>query len=373
MTHPREDPTRRCLKVEAWPERDREQWLKALQPGSIVYGGGGVAAHLRPDSVEKIRKGYGRWLTFLTVRQWLEPALVPALRITPERVGAYVEELQGQVASWTVRGRIAELHAAARMVAPEQDWGWLRDAASRLEADAKDAKPKSPRMRSAAEIYDWALSTLDEIAVLPYPDQRDAVRFRDALIIAVEITTLVRRRNLTMIAIGLHLVRRGDCFVLEFKPSETKTHDVLVAPLPVELSALVELYLERFRPKIAGRVSSNRLWVTRDGRPLTEMQMYHRVTKVTHRAFGTSINPHLFRHCGATTMAIEFPKEVGVVPGMLGHTGPKNGHKYYVQADSLAGSRRLAESIQRLRNDLPSPRAVRCRRRGRATPRTIRG
>ena len=81
MTHPRNDPARHCPKIEAWPERDRALWLKALQPGSIVYGGGGVAAHLRTDSVEKIRKGYGRWLTFLTVQLWLDPAIEPALRI----------------------------------------------------------------------------------------------------------------------------------------------------------------------------------------------------------------------------------------------------------------------------------------------------
>ena len=374
MTHPREDPTRRCLKLDEWPEPDRTLWLKALQPGSIVYGGGGVAAHLRPDSVEKIRKGYGRWLTFLTVHLWLDPALEPASRITPEWVWAYVQELQGQVASWTVRGRIAELHAAARMMAPERDWGWLRDAASRLEAEAKDAKPKLPRMRSAAEIYDWAQTTLNEVAAVPEPEQLDAVRFRDALIIAVAITTLLRRRNLTMIVIGQNLLRRGDHFVLEFKPSETKPNEWLVRPLPIELAELVELYLHQFRPMLAGPASGERLWLTQYGRPFTEMQMYHRITKVTRRAFGIPINPHLFRHCAATTVAVEFPEEVGVVPGMLGHSGPKNSEKYYIQADAVTGSRRLAELIERLRKELPSRRAVmRRRRRVRAPRRQIEG
>ncbi len=33
---PRKDPTRRCLKVEAWPESDRRAWETALRHVDIL-------------------------------------------------------------------------------------------------------------------------------------------------------------------------------------------------------------------------------------------------------------------------------------------------------------------------------------------------
>ena len=63
--HPFDDPRRRCLKLEAWPEADRKAWEAALAPGDLLDGTMGPGNHWAPDTREKYRKGYGRWLTFL--------------------------------------------------------------------------------------------------------------------------------------------------------------------------------------------------------------------------------------------------------------------------------------------------------------------
>ena len=96
--HPSEDPRRRCLKLEDWPEIDREAWEAALAPGDLLDGTMGPGNHWGPDTREKYRKGYGRWLTFLITSGRFDPALTPAERVTPEAVGAYMDELNEQVA-----------------------------------------------------------------------------------------------------------------------------------------------------------------------------------------------------------------------------------------------------------------------------------
>lgn len=88
---------------------------------------------------------------------------------------------------------------------------------------------------------------------------------------------------------------------------------------------------------------------------MTEMYVYHRIIKVTKRAFGVAINPHLFRDCAVTTVAIEDPEHIGIAAPILGHSSLKTTERYYIQAASLVASRRLGESIRTLRSTLPPP------------------
>lgn len=364
MVHPRNDPSRRCLKVEEWPDVDRLTWEAARRPGNILLDDYGRASHWSEETFLKYRKGYGRWLNFLGHRGWLDVGAEPTSRITRERVAAYVEELRRQVAPWTVRGRIAELLAVARAFSPRAGWSWLKLALRRLEYEAHDARAKEPRMRSATEILDWALTVLEDVSTLRGPAARAAVRYRDALMIAILITCpILRRRNLVAITLGEHLRQRAGAFVLNFEAGETKNKKPFDVPVPPELSEYLDLYLDRFRPVLLGYSQCDRLWISSTGVAMSAMAIYHRITKVTRRAFGTAINPHLFRDCAVTFVAVEDPKHIGIAPHMLGHDSPRTTHRYYVRARSLEASRRLHDSIETLRRDLPGPRAVTRRRR----------
>jgi integrase len=353
--HPYEDPIRRCLKVHEWPEADQRLWAAILQPGDILDGDIGAGYHWKEATRQKYRKGYGRWLTFLITSNQFDPSAAPADRITPERVTAYMDQLRQDIASWTVWGRIAELLAVARAFAPDQDWSWLRRIVRFLEANSQDSKNKHPRLRPAAEIAAWAYQRMDAVIANP-PDRDPASHYRDALMIALLITCpAMRLGNLTLIRIGKHLKRTSDGFRLVFTADETKTDKPLSISVPASLTPYMEHYLDAVRPALLQTKVLDQLWITRYGYPMKGKTIYGRITIVTERAFGMPINPHLFRDCAVTTVAVDDPEHIGIAAPLLGHTDPRTTDKHYIHANAIVAGRRLRQSVDALRKEL-SPR-----------------
>ena len=58
--------------------------------------------------------------------------------------------------------------------------------------------------------------------------------------------------------------------------------------------------------------STNRLWLSRSGQPLSENGLYRLVCKRTREAFGKRVNPHLFRSCLATSTAVHHGAHMGL-------------------------------------------------------------
>ena len=58
------------------------------------------------------------------------------------------------------------------------------------------------------------------------------------------------------------------------------------------------------RPKFTGADRNDRIWDSTKGRPLTPNAIARIITERNRDAFGEPVNPHLFRHCAATTIAI---------------------------------------------------------------------
>ena len=61
------------------------------------------------------------------------------------------------------------------------------------------------------------------------------------------------------------------------------------------------------------------------------------------------INPHLFRDCAATTIAIEDPPHVRIASQLLGHRTFSTTEKYYNQARGLEASRIMQNHVLSLR------------------------
>ena len=79
---------------------------------------------------------------------------------------------------------------------------------------------------------------------------------------------------------------------------------------------------------------------------------YNRITSVTKRAFGSPLNPHLFRDCLATTIAIEDPEHVRISASILGHSSLSTTEKYYNQARTLEAGRLYQKSIVTMRREM---------------------
>lgn len=352
MTRPFEDPARRCLKIEDWPAADRGAWEAALAPGDLLDGTMGAAHHWSTATRIKRHRAYGRWLTSRIAAGSFDPAATPTSRITRDAVSAYICELKTQVASRSVCGYICELYTVAAAFDPDADWGWLRHVVRKLEATGQDSKDKHSRMRPAPEILAWAISRMREIEHDP-PKRFIATHYRDALMIGLLISCpTMRLRNLASIEIGRHLVERSDGWELRFPAAEMKARKPVEMRVPEVLNPYLARYLKYYRSALLDGAESERLWITQYGKPMSNRMVFERVSIVTERAFGMPINPHLFRDCAVTFVALNDPKHIGIAAPILGHTDPRTTERHYIQAQRIAAGTKLQQSLKTLRNEL---------------------
>jgi site-specific recombinase XerD len=182
-----------------------------------------------------------------------------------------------------------------------------------------------------------------------------AVFFRDGLIIALLALRPLRRRNLAALTIGSDLIRENEKWTIVLPPSATKTKVTLEYEWPEPLNDFLETYLAQHRPTLLARNGrwtapvQDRLWVSSDGSPLTQIAIYDRIVARTRVAFGRSVNPHLFRDSAATTVAIYDPKHVLLAGPLLGHRSFTTTERTYIQAQTLEAHREFASKIASLR------------------------
>jgi len=179
-----------------------------------------------------------------------------------------------------------------------------------------------------------------------------AVQYRDGFMIAFLAARPIRRSNLVSIRIDHHLVRNGDGWNLNFEAQEIKNRRPLELSFPNGLVPYLKQYLNRWRPVLLQDQQTDHLWVTRYGQPLSDDLAYVRITRVTERAFGKKINPHLFRDCAATTIAIEDPDHVRIGATILGHANLKTTERHYNHATSLEAGRQFQDSLIALRREM---------------------
>ena len=123
------------------------------------------------------------------------------------------------------------------------------------------------------------------------------------------------------------------------------------AAFPRELIPFLEIYLDRWRPDLLQNNDSDRLWLSHRGRPMGYKAVYARVTSVTKRELGHPVNPHLFRDCVATSIALEDPEHVMITISILGHSSLATAEKYYNQARSIEAGRAYQDVVLALRRE----------------------
>ena len=179
-----------------------------------------------------------------------------------------------------------------------------------------------------------------------------AQRFRDGLMIAALTARPLRVRNFAALKMGKTLTCDTKNIHVVFNGAgETKKGNLIEFDYPRALIAPMRWYLDNARPILRERATlpdDGLMWIGRRGRAMVEYEIWQRITKVTKRHLGHSINPHLFRDCVATAVAIHDPKHIGIVTPVLGHTHASS-KKYYNQATSFHAAQRHQAVIARLR------------------------
>jgi integrase len=339
------DPMRRGLPVSEWPQQDQIAWTKAQTSGDI-FDEGGDASHWAEATKRTNAHHYGRWLGYLRWTGKLYKATVPADRVTRDEVRAYNHHLESIVAPRTRLSMLVGLKVMMQVMAPERSWRWLQDVCNRVQINAKPSKNKRARMRPTGEIFAAAIAELEHLPA-DCLSIKQAVAYRDALMLAFLASRPLRVKNFTALELGYHLVRTEEGWLISIPAKETKTHQPVSFELPEPLLPWIERYLSEVRPLFPRAHASSRLWLGKSG-PLGDV-VCSRITKLTRRLLGTPINPHLLRDCAASSLAAVSADLARAAAPLLGHRHFSTTERYYIQADNLAASRRVNTILDQLK------------------------
>jgi integrase len=303
---------------------------------------------------------YGRWLGFLSRTGRLEPGQEPASRVTRENMAAYLEALTADCAPVTCWGYVSELVPMLEVLAPEAEQAWLRQLARRLHRRMRPSVDRARRLVPVSRLYQEGLAMMAEALASAEPVRRRPVSrllvrevlFRDGLILALLAACPLRRRSFVALEPGRHLVRHSDRYWLQLEPGDLKNGTDMTAPLPVSLTPWLDHYLSEVRPRLLRGRESSKLWVSSQGTPMTYNSLGSQVQKVTGRRLGRRLGMHLFRHCAATSLALEAPEHVRQIPALLGHRRLATSERYYNLAEGSTAAASYQEGLLALRRRL---------------------
>lgn len=350
------------LPVADWPEHDRELWRRALLPGDIFDDEVSIAASWSAAYRRMIEQSYGRWLSWLEKRGQLDRTCMPGQHITQSLFSEFLHETAQSRAPYTVTILAGRVKAILSVIAPHGDWGWLGTIYRNLKRAQVPVREKHTRLVEAAALFELGLQLLrDAEQQLSANRHATLLQARDGLIIALLAARPLRIRNLTAIEIGRHLTRDGDLYRLAFTQEETKVGRRIDVCCPAELTPYIDRYLEFYRPELIARGKKSpdnpSLWINLSGGTMGEGAIRRQIENRTKEAFGRPINPHLFRDCAATSIAVHDPEHVRIASVILGHARVSTTDKHYNQAQMLSASRTYNREIVSLRNKAKSWRS----------------
>ncbi len=343
------------LPFEQWPLADRQAWEAAFVEGDIFDETQGPGAHLSPGSSRTILFAYRRWLGFLAAHHPDTLGQPPAGRIVPEVLRDYVGVLQAEGAATTTAIAVHGLYLAARLLAPQEDWTWLRELRSALAARAQP-QDRFERLVPPWQVLDLGLNMMEQTLSATEWTPEALRKYRDGLLLALLALWPIRRRSLAALTVGQHIEHHGDHIRLRLHPENTKAARAEDYVPHEVLAPYFERYLQEVRPRFPGALGHDGFWASARGRPLSAQQLYVIVRRQTEKAFGKAMALHDIRRAAATFLAVEAPAQVGLIPGVLQQASPEVGERHYNLARSTAASRRFAGHVTAIRKRLGSAR-----------------
>ncbi len=339
----------KALPKELVSAAETNNWMARTGPSGILSHLG-PAANWRDDTIAF------NWRSYLLFLGWLEHcslfvgAAAVDSRLTTDLIIGFIEEMRrrGNAAA-TILMRVLALERVLAVLAPQIDRSELRLIIRNLP-EGRDPSAKRARLQETAVLVDLGISLMMHVEKPGTKLTRQlATMFRDGLQIALLALRPFRRGNFTAIEIDKHLVKRGETWWLLFEPDETKNGAHIEVPFPDELVLWLEKYLNVYRPLLAGsRYQGQALWVSYWFTAQDDTSVYGQIVSRTEDAFGVGLNPHLFRHCLATSLAINVPDMVRISHVMLANDVATCERDYNIAMMNVSG-RRLGGTVDKLR------------------------
>lgn len=267
------------------------------------------AAHLKPKSIEKYQEGYGRWIGFLQRGGHLDPAMPPEARVTEEAVAAYIDRLfEAGNSGHAIYGRLQELKAALKLIAPGVDFGWLlypggADVRQRLDMTCRSFTVHHPR-----KLYRWGFDLMRRALTLTGPRRRQ-VMLRDGLLIALLAARAMRRRSVEAMDLDTQVRRIDGQWHILLRAQDVKTGREIAYRAPPSLNAWIDRYVTVERVELLAGKACDAFWVNWGGKPLRAAGIDKRVRWWSAKRFGAAaaFGPHRFRYSIASVAPVADP------------------------------------------------------------------
>jgi integrase len=170
----------------------------------------------------------------------------------------------------------------------------------------------------------------------------------------------MRLANLNGLEMGRHIrpVRHGrhTTFHIVIPAEEMKAARPFESILPAETAALLDTYLIKYRPRIAGGKGPY-LFPGRGGARRAESQFGAQISRFISRETGLKMNPHLFRHLCGLLYLLRHPDDIETVRQLLGHASVRTTLKFYAQLSTVFAFLKWDEILAEEREGLPRRRS----------------
>jgi len=254
------------------------------------------------------------------------------------------------------------IHTVARVwcdLSPE-DMGALKRFAGKLHhrQDGMTAKNRERLRALVSPKACQALVTLPDrlqakAVALPV-SLKSALLMQKAVAIGILLVAPVRLGNLAALDRTVHFVRAlsgHDGWQLFQEAEEVKNRVDLHLPLPGWLMEMVDLYMERYQPLLAGSRPCALLFPSpRGGGPKSRGSLRRLIKSTIRREAGLHVHPHLFRHLSALLFLRAHPGQYESVRQLLGHKNIQTTITFYACFEQDMAGRMYNDVIERARN-----------------------
>ena len=157
--------------------------------------------------------------------------------------------------------------------------------------------------------------------------------------------------NLVKLDIDRHLVRLGSVVLhIVIGPEEVKNRQALDHPLPPESVALIDAYIQRFRPHLTS-TEGTALFPGIGTDPKNQDFFGTQISRTIRAHTGLRVHPHLFRHLGAKLHLDLHPGDYETVRRVLGHRSLQTTIDFYTGLETPAAARHFDKTILNLREE----------------------
>lgn len=364
----------RYLPIEAWPLPCQSQWHDAFAEPSL-FEDDKPARHWRPATTLKTQKGFGSFVSWTLFAGVFDRTHDVATSVTQFHMGGFVKTLQASnYAPHTIFCHVQEVYDAARVMDPTHDWSWLKTAVKKLRAQSRPVRNKLARLQPADALERLGRSLMDKAETIKdLSFYKRALMFRDGLMIALLIRRPFRRKNFASLTLGANLILHKASATFLFAADEMKGKRAFEVAFPQEYYEALQTYLNVYRPCLLTlthkdddithqrneREQNAALWISNEGRALTDASLRNAIRKRTKAEFGVDMTPHLFRDASVTTLIRHAPESTRITRCILGHTTIDMTNAHYNQARMIETSRRHTNLIETLTNHI-TEEAVSC-------------